>query len=322
MTIPVVFLYARGHATRGSVVMRCFQFAEMAQTLLGQDYSFRTIALPRKGTGGHLEAVQGINGAVVVLVKALIQHLDPEAMDHLKAHNRAILADWIDKALRSPHTDQIDIHIASSRAQEQALRNRFPQAEIRHVTHHADPRLMGQSFGALADLRCCYLGRRENAPELPGAEGRIDWLDAQTSQGFEDLLGRLPNYNLHLAARAEPADPRIHKPFTKGFTAALCRSNILVPRDVPDAVHYLGADYPFLLDDDRPETVMQGLSRAAEAFGSPEWHRGLAVMAQIMRLSSPSHVMGEFGAILSEITGLPLRQNMAPPQLDPVPLTA
>lgn len=311
--IPVYFLYARGHRARGSVAMRALQLARFANTLLSEDYAPVTVPMPRKGRGEQVEAVRHMRDAVIVLTKASIQHLDPEAFAHLKAHNLAIFADWIDKAPRSPYLDEIDVHIASSVAQERFLRDRFPERPVRYVTHHSDPRISGIEPGSVTAARAVYVGRPDNVTAPPEIVSEITWLDAQTSAEFEAILHRLPDFNLHLAVRAETDEaPGIFKPFTKGFTAAACRSNILVQRQAHDALAYLGEDYPYLLTDREPETVVEGFRHARDSFGGPDWQRGLEIMEDVRQRSSPGYVTGQFGAILGEVTGRPTRLSPLP----------
>lgn len=283
--------------------MRATQLAEFSRIVLGDRYAFRTIPMGRKNKGLHLSAVKDLQNAMVVLTKPMVSHADPEAIDHLKRNGCVILADWIDKPLKTPLADQIDVHIASSMAQEQALRDGFPDTPTRYLAHHSDPRLASWAYGPLPDLKTAYLGRRENAPELTELEDRIEWISSGTPEGFSDLVARLPAYNLHIAVRADNEVSRgIYKPFTKGFTAAACRSNVIVARSTHDAVAYLGEDYPFLIPDNSSAATMDGLDRAQEAFGGPEWHRGLEVMQDIAQRTSPAAVARQFGALLDEFS--------------------
>ncbi|MEL6960946.1 MAG: hypothetical protein AAGL89_18580, partial [Pseudomonadota bacterium] len=299
MTTPVYILFADGHRTRGSVIMRGLQLAALGNDYLMPDYAFRTQALPKKRTGTQLPYVLGLRDGVVILQKAAAEHIDAEAFDYLKANNIAVAADWIDKDPKSPHLDRLDFHIASSWAQWADLRARFPEAAIRHITHHADPRLRGSvpspTFATL------YLGHAGNA-KLP-RDREITVVDIRTEQDFTDSLSLMGQFPFHYAVRDETPRPGIFKPFTKGFTAAACDANILVQRGAHDAVAYLGDDYPFLIDDASPRAIRAGLDLARETYGGPIWQGALDVMAQVHDRSRPKAVAHEMAGILAEVVG-------------------
>jgi hypothetical protein len=88
------------------------------------------------------------------------------------------------------------------------------------------------------------------------------------------------------------------KPFLKGFTAAHCRSNIIVPRSEGDAIYYLTSDYPYLLEDESLNSVSYMIARVRASFGSDEWRRGLEIMDSVRRRSSPDQVAGELEALI------------------------
>ena len=75
------------------------------------------------------------------------------------------------------------------------------------------------------------------------------------------------------------------KPFLKGFTAAHFRSNIIVPKLEGDAIYYLSADYPYLLEDESFQSVLKMIARVKASFGSEEWYRGLEIMESVRRRS-------------------------------------
>lgn len=303
MTRDVYFLYAGGHKDRGSVVMRCLQLSEIATRHLSDSYRFQTVAMPQKKRGQQVEAVAGITEAIIILQKALIEHLDADAFAALKANNIAVLADWVDKPVKSAYLDQIDMHLASSRMQEAELIAQIPDRPVRYLTHHADPRLMGVSQKGGAGFACIYLGHKGNTVISGKLRDLVEVHDVQDSDAFAATLSRLEQFGLHYAVRKGRATEGVFKPFTKGFTAAACGANILIQRDAHDALHYLGEDYPYLIDDATPISINQGFFRARDDFDGPDWRRGLDQMAQIADKSSPTHVAKELRAILDEIVG-------------------
>jgi hypothetical protein len=89
-----------------------------------------------------------------------------------------------------------------------------------------------------------------------------------------------------------------YKPFTKGFNAAASHANILVNRQVPDAVAFLGDDYPFLIDDLSKDAVQGGFDTARAAFGTPLWDRALAQVARMHARVTPREITRQLDAIL------------------------
>ena len=56
-----------------------------------------------------------------------------------------------------------------------------------------------------------------------------------------------------------------------------------------DAVDFLSADYPYLVDSNAPEDVTAGFRKAADEFGGPEWSLGLEIMRSMDdRVSGPA----------------------------------
>ncbi|QDC08900.1 hypothetical protein FHY55_06430 [Oceanicola sp. D3] len=298
MPLPVTILYAKGHAKRGSVTMRAMQLAKIGQRHL-KDFDVTARSMPQRDTGEQIGAVRDITEGVVILCKAMIQHVDHEVIEHLKSNGVAVAADWIDKAPRSRHMAAIDLHIGSSRKQVVELVEKMPGIRVAYVTHHWDVRLQKLEFAPLDRLRMMYLGRPENTAMPDGVEAEV--LQAETSEQFEAVLARLPEFNLHYAVRADDTPEGICKPFTKGFTAAACQSNIILQPDVDDAVSYLGADYPYFVANDSPEAVQDMLKKARDEFGGPVWAEGLERMRDVAHRASPRQVARELGAAVEAV---------------------
>jgi len=135
-----------------------------------------------------------------------------------------------------------------------------------------------------------YCGNPSNTRIPAALAGEIAVLDGSKPRRMRRTLDRLPGFALHYGLRDAGGDPpSVVKPFTKGATAALCNANILTGRDVPDAERLLGADYPFLIDGAQDTGIIEGYRRARDAFGGPDWNRGLDAMAHLRdRVSGPA----------------------------------
>ncbi|PWE28770.1 hypothetical protein DDZ14_18780 [Maritimibacter sp. 55A14] len=97
-------------------------------------------------------------------------------------------------------------------------------------------------------FRCGYIGDLQNALIPPGISDEVERVDVSYARDFTRSLARIGGFTLHYGVRPLPMSTspgaRQYKPFTKGFTAAACASNILVNREADDAVALLGDDYP------------------------------------------------------------------------------
>lgn len=96
---------------------------------------------------------------------------------------------------------------------------------------------------------------------------------------------------------------RGYKPFTKGFTAAACNANILVNRDVDDAVEMLGSDYPFLTDP-TPESITETFRLAQDSYGGPIWRDALNRMEVMRATVEPTALARQLAEIVNRAAPL------------------
>jgi len=122
-----------------------------------------------------------------------------------------------------------------------------------------------------------------------------------------ELRGVLATANMHYGVREMPPPDqrRTFKPFTKGFTAAACGAHILVNRQADDAEAFLGADYPFLIDDCSEDAIAGGMDLARSMVGTPQWNDALAVMEDIRAIIEPRNIMSQLEAVLTAVSGEP-----------------
>jgi hypothetical protein len=137
-----------------------------------------------------------------------------------------------------------------------------------------------------------------NARYAAELQGKIDFCLVNTKLAETSWIARLGHCNVHYAVRnRRPIDG--FKPFLKGFTAAHCHANIIVPKTESDAIYYLGSDYPYLLKDEGLGSVLEMIERVKASFGGEEWNRGLEIMESVRRRSSPEQIGSEIEALLS-----------------------
>lgn len=308
---PVIFAYRKADRSMGSKIMRCDQLCAMAARLGGDGHGFAVLEVPPPGAARRLRRfARQTSGAVVIGLKHAFTALPPEVFEDLRTGFAAYCIDHVDSVPEDAMLLAADAHILASFEGMRRVRARLRALGagdrlVRHVTHHADPRLPAPAplnHAAPDRLRAVYLGNPANTvlPRDPGLAGRITILD-HLEIGFETALAELPAYNLHYAVRRTTRNRHASKPFTKGFTAAALRANILVDAGTDDARHYLGADYPFLIPSNAAGDIAAGVAHVTEAFGTAEWRRGLEAMDYVRHVSSPRHVVGELVQVLRDV---------------------
>ncbi|MCR9150537.1 MAG: hypothetical protein NXH83_10210 [Rhodobacteraceae bacterium] len=235
-------------------------------------------------------------GAIVVFVKSAAKGLTQDHLAALRSRDARIGLDSIDTPLDQIDFDLFDFQIAASLAGQSALSERLAQLGKRGVPvellhHHHDPRLAAIERPVDRPFRCGYVGAPGNALIPPGITYDVERIDVRYTRDFTRSLRRIAGLTLHYGVRPMPAPTasisREYKPFTKGFTAAACASNILVNREADDAVALLGEDYPFLVSATNLDSVVDGLVRAKQASPGPLWNEGLDRMRALRELVAP-----------------------------------
>jgi hypothetical protein len=304
----VVFLFRAGHINAGSKIMRCDQLCEIATEFLGDRYEFSTRALPRPA---HLNRqhrlVQELKDCIVIFLKRSDDVIALENLEDLRKSVRGMAIDYVDGNTFPPPRVAMDAHISASVAGARALevllsgpfdvpRNRT--SSVHTVLHHADPRIAPhQATGDHPNI--CYFGDLNNAHLPEFARKQIQSLagdDGLPQNFFEEML----KYNMHYCVReVSKRNKRLaYKPFTKGFNAAACGANILVNRQVHDAEHFLGDDYPFLIDDLSDDCVQAGFDAARSAFGTPVWDKALDRVEHMRSKVTPREIARQLDSVL------------------------
>ena len=303
----VWFVYRQARLHRGSVVMRAHQLCEVARAHLGETYDFALLRMPSNPALQRLWVAARPKGGVYFVTKACTRALKPGNALRLQAKADGVCFDHVDSDLRAIRTVGADVHLCCSYGQLRAL-ERLQRAgaglpgKPMLLLHNADARLYRQSFPGVAEFRTVYCGTERVGHLPPELRPRIDVLDASDALKFGAALARLPDYNFHYCVRSDDdPDDELHKPFTKGFTAASCRSNVLAHRDTTDVLDFLGEDYPWLVGSLDTEEVLGTLDRAAADFGGPVWRRGLARMEDVAERISPRAIAAQIATILKEL---------------------
>lgn len=92
-------------------------------------------------------------------------------------------------------------------------------------------------------------------------------------------------FTCHYSVREPNTSEALFKPATKVFTAAAVNANIITMRD-PDALAFLGEDYPYYVDKFDANDVFRVIKKASEEFEDEEWYRGLEIMKSVRERTS------------------------------------
>lgn len=301
------FVYRQAQLHRGSVVMRAHQLCEVARAHLGGMYEFDLLRMPSNPALQRLWVAARPRGGIYFVTKACTRKLKPENALRLQSKADGVCFDHVDSDLRAIRTAGADIHLCCSYGQLRAFeRLQRSGADLPGkamlLLHNADARLYGKDFPGVDRFSPVYCGTERVGHLPPEVRARISLLDASDAGKFGAALERLPGYNFHYCLRSDD-DPEdeLHKPFTKGFTAAVCRSNVLAHRDTTDVIEFLGEDYPFLVDSLAQDEVVGMLDRAAAAFAGPEWQLGLDRMEEVAERISPRAIAAQIETVLKEL---------------------
>jgi len=91
-----------------------------------------------------------------------------------------------------------------------------------------------------------------------------------------------------------------HKPFLKGFTAALAGANILLARDETEAAFWLPDDYPYWIEAHPSEdAILAGLEYARETFRGEQWREALTMMRELSARTADSVIVSQLEDALS-----------------------
>lgn len=237
--------------------------------------------------------------AVFILLKHIAHRMSPEELAQLKEKAIAVGVDHTDLEPSQLDLLQYDFHISASEAGGRGLEailaedcpdgGRRPHVDVFYQSH--DRRLESVRPSALDRLSAVYVGSPANTAIPAALSNEITIVKVERNEEMDRAARELGDHNFHYAVRPDPKPVlrRSYKPFTKGVTAAVCRSNILVNRQVDDAVEFLTPDYPYLIDSNAPVHVESGFRKAQEEFGGPEWQRGLEIMREVReRVSGPA----------------------------------
>jgi len=282
------FVYVDQFRGAGSTVMRGFQLADIAQAHLG-----RRVRVTVRPLGPDFRR------STLFLTKGALKVATAETLSRLKARGNRLMFDVVDELPPDTTGEFADVVVASSLTAFEAYAREFPRIPVALVNHHVDPRLDAATAGTHPDtFRIGYFGERENAVLTPRIEEVVEAVHIDTSKEDTRWLESIRDFSMHYAVRRTRLLDQ-YKPFLKGFTAAHAGAPILIQRSQEEAVRWLGADYPYLLDDPVSEDrILAAIAQARAEFGGARWHEALDVMAGLRERTRPERIAAELAALL------------------------
>lgn len=268
---------------------------------------------PMAGRHGFFRALSAMllpKDAVFIVPKRLAYSWPDEAIGALRkaTRARAILLDYVDANLDNVFPDGVDVHLSTSFAGKVGLDERLASIEgtglTRVLLHNVDERVkrVPEKIDAVS-LHMLYLGIPKTTYIPDAIRSKLDIRPASTPDEFAVALGLLESANAHYCVRPDPgkSPTRKFKPFTKGFTAAWCGATMLVNRQTDDAAHFLGEDYPYMVDAPTEADICEMHARMCDDVGGPDWcealGRGRAMADQV----SPKKLAKDLHDIIEEV---------------------
>lgn len=147
----------------------------------------------------------------------------------------------------------------------------FEFARYAVIPHQWDYRITGEA--PQDRVRPAYIGHEFNCPK--------GWDGTKLTLMTADVLGHISGYNLHLSLNSREPTHVLLKPAIKVASAAAVGANVVAFPD-PSALELLGPDYPFYVHINQRAAIRM----ACEAFGGPEWKRGLEKMKEVRERTS------------------------------------
>lgn len=314
--VEIRFVYAKNKLKWGSTIMRAHQMCRIANMHLGDKYDFGLVSLPNRKIPGlqRLWVKTQKPGIVYIFTKGTKYGfgLNKNSLIELHKKSGGICFDYVDSNLSKLTIAGIDIHIACSfsakNAIQQILRKRSEEGlpasgDVMLLLHNVDQRLYGLNFTPKSSLKSVYFGTKKQTLLTEHINEMLDFIDASNTENMEKNYRFLEKYNFHYCVRSstETGSVRIHKPFTKGFTAAVCKSNLIVNSGVDDAIEFLTEDYPYMVNSINEREIIEVMQKSSSTFGKREWINARRIMEKVAERVSSKAIAEQLAAVLTRL---------------------
>ena len=233
-----------------------------------------------------------IRNSIVFLSKTAIIDHGHGGIDKLKRAGNRVCLDFVDLSVDYSKCIMADGLVASSWCQFKNFLSVCPKLNTVYLPHHADLRICNPENKSDV-FSLVYAGALRNAQHLMELtrKGLCDYLPATD---YDDIswIQRCKLYSCHYAVRIESGS-EIFKPFTKGITAAVFNAPLITDRS-EEAVHCLGADYPYFVPDKSFENIEKTIEFARSSFRQAPWNVAMAILADVKWRYSPPRIAEAF----------------------------
>lgn len=286
-TKNVYFVYNESFSQSGSTIMRVNQLSDIFRKHAGKEFTVKCTKAPIN-----------VSNSVVILNKNSIRLYSSDQIDELRKTNK-VLIDPVDAKLDDRLAESVDGVIAASRSAYKDWGSRL-KVPVFLVDHHPDPRI--KPVNRHRQFKVGYFGELDNTIFSPSLEKQIDFINVNTRKQEMGWLKEVPSYTLHYAIRRYKSHDG-YKPFTKGFIAAICNSNIIISGDDHEALSWLGDDYPYVCRDTSIGGILEMVRYAKSSYGRSEWHQGLDVMRRVEHEVSSKNIANQLTVAIKGVYG-------------------
>ena len=284
-TRKVVFVWDPLRGMSGSTLMRVHQSSERINSLFPE---IKVSVCPIQSPD-----VFKIKDAIIFLSKSVL--LDDSAYRMLCGSSNIMLVDYVDGSHIASIDTNIDGFICASFVEHSWTKKHYSKPSFL-VPHAIDARLNSIALSEHKDSKfnCGYFGHLDNGlmvqtlTELGKIQLLRDSIVANESEAQPDWMFDALRMTAHYIAR--PIDQQSSgqfKPFTKGFLAAHCGAITVGGKYEVENVHWLGADYPFLVEDQTIESAVRALDRCQDSWMSRDFDHARQVALENRQVSCP-----------------------------------
>jgi hypothetical protein len=154
--------------------------------------------------------------------------------------------------------------------------------ETFYIPHHWDYRL--RDFKVNRNINECKVAtigcKKPYIPDVVKPELKIV-KTSHVAQLIETWKHELNNYNCHYILDQDSTNIIRQRPsFTKGTIASISDSVIITNRNL-NALYFLGEEYPFYIDDESDNGILETVKRVKNSYGNDDWNRALDIVRTI-----------------------------------------
>jgi len=282
---------------QGSTNMRAHQLKKMLEPYLETKYELllSRVTIPPKFLRNGYTIKRAFNvwakslppNSIVFVTKACIQYFNSEFIKSLHKKDIKVCFDYVDSDFSIGPQGLPDMHVCTSYTQLNYLKQYQQEnpnftGSVSLILHNYDLALVNFKSKPIKKFECAYIGTTARTFLTSRIEDKITIVPALGVSGMQRILANLPNFNAHYAVQIPQEEGSLlAKPFTKGFVAAACNSVLLTDRKTHDAIEFLGADYPYLVDDLNENEIICMIEYMTETFQTAVWFDAMDRMKEM-----------------------------------------